>query len=145
MTPPLETASPNRRGSSSDLPVGQSPCSTLLVMRRANRPIALVLLLMAVLCSPAGVCAIDGIAATVQAATPAHAHACCKSGDGTFLAASDGSCCSEPRTGFVNVVRFALQKQVVHPSLIVAVDWSPRTFVTDADGFGRSAPLVLRI
>jgi len=114
-------------------------------MRRANRPIAVVLLVMAVLCSPAGVCAIDGMAASVQAGAPAHAHACCKSGDGTFLAASDGSCCSEPRTGFVNVFRFTLHKQALPSLLDIAEGWVPKSFVTDRVAFDRRAPLVLRI
>ena len=115
-------------------------------MRRVNRPIALVLLLMAVLCSPAGVCAIDATAATVQDATPAHAHACCKSVNGTFLAARDGSCCSEPRTGFLNVFRFTLQKQALPSILDLADGWLPKMLVTDRVGFDRrGAPLVLRI
>jgi len=115
-------------------------------MRRANRPLAVALLFMAVLCSPAGVCVVDGMAATVQTAELAHGHACGKSVDGgTFLTASDGTCCDEPRNGFVNVFRFTLQKQVAQPSLIVATDWTSRTLVTDVSGFGRAAPLVLRI
>ena len=85
-------------------------------MRRVNRPVALALLLMAVLCSPAGVCMVNGLAATVQAQVPApahgHAHACCKSGPRTVVVASEGACCSETRTGFVGVFRFTLQKHV---------------------------------
>jgi len=122
------------------------------LMQRANRPTALVLLLMAVLCSPAGVCVIDGMAATVQAAAPAHAaaptahaHACCKSGNGTFLAANDGPCCSERRTGFVNVFRFTLHKQALPAILDLAQGWLPKTFVTDRVAFARRAPVVLRI
>ena len=114
-------------------------------MRRANRPIVLVLLLMAVLCSPAGVCMIDGVAATVQDAAPAHVHACGKSTDGTFLAASDGSCCSEPRTGFVNVFRFTLHKQALPSLLDIAEGWMPKAFFAVRVAFDRRAPLVLRI
>src|SRR5688500_7869150 len=103
-------------------------------MRRANRPLALALLLMAMVCSPAGVCVIDGVAATVQADQPAHAHACCTKAEGTILTASDGTCCSEAGNGFVNVVRFALHRHVVQPSLIETTDWTARTFVTDVAG-----------
>jgi hypothetical protein len=115
------------------------------LMRRANRPVALALLLMAVLCSPAGVCAIDAMAATGPVAAPTHAHTCCKSGDGTFLAAGDGACCAESRSGFVHVFRFTLHKQAVAPILDVAVGWMPKTFVTDRVALDRRAPLVLRI
>jgi hypothetical protein len=81
-------------------------------MRRTSKPIALFLLSMAVLCTPAGVCVIDGVAATtVQAAAPAHAHACCKNVEGTVLTANDDSCCSESRGAFVAVLRFMLEKQ----------------------------------
>ena len=115
-------------------------------MRRAHRPIALVLLLMAVLCSPAGGCVIDATAATVKNATPAHAHACCKSVRGTLLAAGDGSCCSKRRTGFLNVFRFTLQKPALPSILDIAEGWMPTTLVTDRVGFDRGwAPLVLRI
>ena len=114
-------------------------------MRRVNRPIAVALLLMAVLCSPAGMCVIDGMAAPVQAAAPTHAHACCRSTDGTFLAASDGSCCSEPRTGFVNVFRFTLHRQALPSLPDIAEGWMPKTFVADRIAFDRRAPLVLRI
>jgi hypothetical protein len=99
---------------------------------------------MAVLCSPAGVCVIDGVAATVQTTAPAHAHACCKSADGTFLSARDGSCCSEPRIGFVHVFRFTLEKQTA----VVALECgltpaAPARFVSFPDE--RRAPIVLRI
>jgi hypothetical protein len=114
-------------------------------MGRANRPIALVLLVTGVVCSPAGVCVIDGMAATVQTAAPAHVPACCKSAEGTFLAASDSSCCSEPRTGFVNVFRFTLHKQALPSLLDIAEGWVPKSFVTDRVAFDRRAPLVLRI
>lgn len=115
-------------------------------MRRTSKPIALFLLAMAVLCSPAGVCVIDGVAATaVQAAAPAHAHACDKSGDGAFLVASDGSCCSESRAGFLNVFRFTLHKQAPPAILTVAAGWMPKPAVTDRIVFDRRAPLVLRI
>ena len=115
-------------------------------MRRAHRPIALVLLLMAVLCSPAGVCAIDATAATLQHAAPAHAHACCKSVNGTLLAAHARSCCSKPRAGFLSVFRFTLQKQALPSILDIAEGWMPKTLVTDGAGFDRRwAPLVLRI
>lgn len=114
-------------------------------MGRANRPIAIALLLMAVLCSPAGVCAIDGMAATAQAAAQEHAHACCRSVDGTFLSASDGSCCSEPRTGFVTVVRFTLQKHAAAPALEFDLrPAAPTRFVPFRD-VERRTPLVLRI
>jgi hypothetical protein len=113
---------------------------------RANRPIALVLLFMAVLCSPAGVCVIDGLATTAQASAPAHAHACCDPGEGTFLAAGDGPCCSDPRSGFVNVFRFTLHKEALTSTLDAAGGWVPKTFVTDRLAFDRRrAPLVLRI
>lgn len=115
-------------------------------MRRASRPISVALLLMAVLCSPAGVCLIDGMAATVQSAAPAHAHACgSKSGDGTFLAASEDSCCTEPQTGFVNVFRFTLQKQALPPILDFARGWVPTPYVMDPVAWDRRVPLVLRI
>lgn len=114
-------------------------------MRPANRTLAVALLFMAVLCSPAGVCVVDGVVASVQAATPEHVHACCKKVERTVLTASDSSCCTEPRNGFVNVFRFTLQKQVAHPSLIVAKDWTARTIVIDVSGFGRAASPVLRI
>ena len=114
-------------------------------MGRANRPLALVLLLMAVLCSPAGVCVIEGVVGTVQAAAPAHAHSCCKNVEGTLLTASDGSCCTEPRTGFVNVFRFMLQKQAPSLALDIAHGCVPRALVTDRMAFDRRAPLVLRI
>ena len=113
-------------------------------MRRAHRPIALLLLLMAVLCSPAGVCLIEGMAAA-EAATPAHGHACCKSVDGTFLAAGDDSCCSEQPTGFVHVFRFTLHRQAPSPMLDLVESWMPKTFVTERVAFDRRAPLVLRI
>jgi hypothetical protein len=114
-------------------------------MRRARRSIALLLLATAVLCSPAGVCVIDGVAATVQAKAPAHAHACCKTADGPFLAASDVSCCSEPRTGFVHVFRFTLEKHAA----VLALEFdltpaAPARFVSFPD-VERRAPLVLRI
>jgi hypothetical protein len=114
-------------------------------MRRASRPIALLLLFMAVLCSPAGVCVIDGVAASVQATAPAHAHACCKSVDGPFLSARDSSCCSEPRTGFVNVFRFTLHRHALPAVLSVAEGWTPKTFVVDRVAVDRRAPLVLRV
>lgn len=114
-------------------------------MRRANRPLALALLFVAVLCSPAGVCVVDAVAASAEASAPTHAHACCKRADGTTIAASNGSCCAEGQNGFINVFRFALQKSDTPPSLAVATGWTPRAFVVDVSGFGRAAPLVLRI
>jgi hypothetical protein len=114
-------------------------------MPRTSKPIAVFLLAMAVLCSPAGVCVIDGMAATVQTAAPAHAHACCKSGDGAFLVASDGTCCSESRAGFLNVFRFSLERQTtllaLEPGLVSA---APARSVKLPD-VERRAPLVLRI
>jgi hypothetical protein len=114
-------------------------------MRRVNRPIALVLLLMAVLCSPVGACVVEGVAATIQDATPAHPHACCKPAGRTYLTASNGSCCAEPRTGFVHVFRFTLQKQALPASLDLAATWMPRTVLAEWVPFDRRAPLVLRI
>ena len=114
------------------------------VMRSVHRPIALVLLFMAVLCSPAGVCVIDGVAATDKA-SPAHAHACCKPGDGPFLAARDGSCCSEPGTGFVHVFRFTLEKQVEAPALAFDLAPAPPARLLSFPEVERRAPLVLRI
>ena len=114
-------------------------------MVRANRSLAVALLFMAVLCSPAGVCVIDGMAATVQADQPAHAHACCKEADGTFLTASDGTCCSEPRTGFLNVLRFALEKQAPPPAVVTSAGWTRKVPAPVLLAFGRRAPLVLRI
>jgi hypothetical protein len=114
-------------------------------MRSANRPTAVFLLLMAVLCSPAGVCVIDGFAAGVQASAPAHVHACCAQADGTFIGAHDASCCAEGRKGFVNVYRFLMQEQAAPSSFPVATSWTPPTFVVDVTGVGRAAPLVLRI
>ena len=115
------------------------------VMRRANRPLALALLFVAVLCSPAGVCVVEAVAVSADAGAPVHAHACCKQGDGTTIAASNGSCCAEGQNGFINAFRFALQKSITAPSPAVATNWTPRPFVIDVSGFGRAAPLVLRI
>ena len=112
-------------------------------MRRANRPIAIVLLLTAVLCSPAGVCAIEAMAPTVP--TPAHAHACCKSVDRTFLAASDGSCCREPRSGFVHVFRFTLQKHAVVLALEFDLRPAGPARLASFRPVERRAPRVLRI
>ena len=78
----------------------------MTVMRRL---FALVLLLIAVACSPAGVCMIRGLAAASPAA--AHGHACCASAKRTVIVASEASCCSMPRAGFVNVARFMLETQ----------------------------------
>lgn len=116
-----------------------------VLMRRANRPVALALLLMAVLCSPAGVCAIDAMAATGQAAASTHAHACCKSGDGTFLAASDDPCCAESRSGFVHVFRFTLQKHVATLPLEFDLRPAAPTRLLAFCAVERRAPLVLRI
>lgn len=112
-------------------------------MRR--RPVALALLFLAVVCSPAGVCVVEGMAATVQAAEPPRAHACRKQAEATLIGASKGYCCTEGRKGFVNVSRFPLQEQAAPSSLAVATRWTPRAFVMDISGFGRAAPLVLRI
>jgi hypothetical protein len=114
-------------------------------MHHASRPVALVLLVMAVLCGPAGVCVIDGIARTVEAAPTAPAHACGKSMGGTFFAASEEACCSEQPTGFVTLFRFTLQKQAAAPALefdlAPAVPVRPVSFRAGA----RRTPLVLRI
>lgn len=80
-----------------------------------RRPIALALLVVAVVCSPAGVCLIDGMAAAPPASAPGHA--CCSQAKGTMLVASNDACCSMPRDGFVNVLRFALQEEA--PALAV--------------------------
>ena len=119
-------------------------------MGRASQPIAFVLLLMAVLCSPVGVCLIGGMAGTVQAAPTqaaptAHAHACGKSMGGTFFAASEESCCSEQPTGFVTVLRFTLQKQAA--SAVVEIDLAPVApiLLVSSRAGERRTPLVLRI
>ena len=114
-------------------------------MRRANRPIALVLLTMAVLCSPAGVCVIDGMAGAVQAAPPTPGHACGKSVEGTFLAASEDSCCSEQPTGFVTVIRFTLEKHAAAPALEFDVAPAASTRLVSFRAVERRTPLVLRI
>lgn len=111
-------------------------------MSRPHRPLALVLLFMAVLCSPAGVCVADAVVATAQAAEPAHA--CGKQADGTSIA-SGAACCAEPRNGFVNVLRFTLPKQGGQPSLMAVAEWTTRTLVTHHPALVRLAPLVLRI
>ena len=102
-------------------------CFTEGVMRPANRFVALALLVIAVLWSPAGVCLLESVVATAHAAAPshatAHAHSCCKAAKGTVLVAGDAPCCSMPRTGFVNVLRFTLQPQA--PLLAVALGLAP--------------------
>ena len=134
-----------RGGSSGDLSDVQSAWSTILVMRRASRLIAVALLFLAVLCSPAGVCALDGMAAAAQAAAPAHAHTCCKSGKGPFLAASDGRCCSLPRTGFVTVLRFTLQKQATALAPGFALGPPAPARLVSFRAVAKRTPLVLRI
>ena len=109
-------------------------------MRRA---LALVLLVVAVVCSPAGVCLIDGMAAAPPAAAPGHA--CCSPARGTMLVASNDACCSMPRDGFVNVLRFALPGQAI----AVAVDFhlaaETPLRLTASPAVTIRPPLVLRI
>jgi hypothetical protein len=116
-------------------------------MRRAHRLIAVALLFVAVLCSPAGVCMVNGLTATVQAPAPAqaHAHACCQSGPGTFLAASDSACCSETRSGFVGVFRFTLHKHVA--AVTPRYDLRPAVLarLLSFHPVEKRTPLVLRI
>jgi len=108
-----------------------------------RRLTAILLTLTAVLCSPAGVCAIEGVAATVQPA--AHGHACSQSTDKTFLDRNDDSCCSEPRSGFVTVLRFTLQKQA--SAVPITFDLGPALSMCSVTfrANDRRPPLVLRI
>jgi len=112
-------------------------------MCSARQPVAILLLATAVLCSPAGVCALD--AAVAPAPADHRAHACCNPGDGAFLTAHDGSCCSEPRTGFLNIARFTLHRQALPAILDVADPWTQKVFVTGHVALDRRVPLVLRI
>ena len=100
---------------------------------------------MAVLCSPAGICVADAAVAAAQAARPVHAHACCEEAAGPSIASSDGACCAEPQNGFVNVLRYTLQKQEAGPSLVTGAEWTSRILVTNHSALVRLAPLVLRI
>lgn len=85
------------------------------------------------------------MAASVRGPEPAHPHAGCEQADGTLIGANDASCCAEGRKGFVSVYRFLLQEQTAPSSLPVATSWTPPALVVDVTGFGRAAPLILRI
>jgi hypothetical protein len=126
-----------------DLPRAPLAWFTVAVMRRVGRPVALLLLVAAVLCSPAGVCALDAVAA--PAPEDHRAHACCDPADGTFLTAHEGSCCSGPGTGFLNIARFMLQKDVLPPVAMTAEAWAGKAVASAPLTFDRRAPLILRI
>jgi len=114
-------------------------------MRRANRPLALALLLIAVVCSPAGVCLIDGVAAAGPASPASHAHACCASARRTVIVASETSCCSMPRAGFVNVARFTVAHDAPTVSLGFALAASIPSRSAAFPAVTIRPPLVLRI
>ena len=114
-------------------------------MRGSRQIVAVALLVMAVVCSPAGVCLVEGVVGTIQAHQATDAHAGCANARGLTVAASDTPCCDEPSGGFINGFRFALEKQTVQTPAFVSTAWPAPSLVANENGFSRAAPLVLRI